>query len=195
MEIINVIEKEVKDAIQEYKNNASDHYDFWEEHIKYVYEEASLLADEYGADIEIVALGALLHDIALIKKVGTRADHHINGEILARDMLNKHNYPQDKQERVLKCVLNHRSSKNATSNEELCVCDADIVAHFDNIPMLINSAKRNNVQEDKIIDYLKEVFEKDYNDLSDRTKESFKVRYEKIYNEIIENKKNNLTFK
>ena len=97
--------------------------------------------------------------------------------------------------RVLKCVYNHRSSKNATSNEELCVCDADIVAHFDNIPMLINSAKRNNVQEDKIIDYLKEVFEKDYNDLSDRTKESFKVRYEKIYNEIIENKKNNLTFK
>lgn len=195
MEIINVIEKKVKEAIQEYKNNASDHYDFWEEHIKYVYMEAVDLANKYGADIEIVALGALLHDIALIKKVGTRADHHINGEILARDILTKYNYPQEKQDRVLKCVLNHRSSKNATSNEELCVCDADIIAHFDNISMLINSAKRNNVPEDKIIDYLKEVFEKDYNDLSDRTKESFKERYEKIYNEIIENKKNNLTFK
>ncbi len=195
MEIINIIEKEVKEAIQEYKNNASDHYDFWEEHIKYVYMEAIDLANKYGADIEIVALGALLHDIALIKKVGTRADHHINGEILARDILTKYNYPQEKQDRVLKCVLNHRSSKNATSNEELCVCDSDIIAHFDNIPMLINSAKRNNVPEDKIIDYLKEVFEKDYNDLSDRTKESFKERYEKIYNEIIENKKNNLTFK
>ena len=194
MEIITEIEKYVKEAIEEYKEQAPDHYDFWEEHIKYVYEEASLLATKYNADEEIVKLGALLHDIALIKKVGTRADHHINGEIISRDILTKYNYPQEKMERVLKCVFNHRSSKNATSIEEMCVADADILAHFDNIPMLKNSAKRNNIPEDKVNNYLQEVFEKDYNDLSDMTKESFKERYESICSEVLENKKNNLTF-
>ena len=34
--------------------------------------------------IEIVSLGALLHDIALINRVGDRKDHHINGEIIAK---------------------------------------------------------------------------------------------------------------
>ena len=155
MEIITEIEKYVREAIEEYKEQAPDHYDFWEEHIKYVYEEASSLATKYNADEEIVKLGALLHE---------------------------------------KCVFNHRSSKNATSIEEMCVADADILAHFDNIPMLKNSAKRNNIPEDKVNDYLKEVFEKDYNDLSDMTKESFKERYESICDEVLENKKNNLTF-
>ena len=45
------------------------------------------LAQKYGADIEIVKLGALLHDIALICKVGDRKDHHINGKILAEEIL------------------------------------------------------------------------------------------------------------
>ena len=47
------------------KAGASDHYTFWNEHIKYVLEESVKLANEYGADIEIVSLGALLHDIVI----------------------------------------------------------------------------------------------------------------------------------
>ena len=78
--------------------------------------------------MEIVKLGALLHDIALICKVGERKDHHINGKILAEEILKKYNYPNDKMNRVLSCVFNHRSSKNATNIEALCVSDADIVS-------------------------------------------------------------------
>ena len=52
----------------EYKDSSLDHYDFWNEHIKYVYNEAIDLANKYNADIDIVKLGALLHDIALIEK-------------------------------------------------------------------------------------------------------------------------------
>ena len=183
--IISEVEKYVKEKIEEYKNNSEDHYDFWNEHIKYVYEESLKLADEYNADKEIVALGALLHDIALINKVGDRKDHHINGEKIAREVLTNLNYDEAKKERVLKCVYNHRSSKNTTSIEELCVGDADILAHFDNIPMLFNSAfTRYNVPLSEIRDWLKDVFEKEYNDLSDRTKERFKDRYKQI-SEII----------
>ena len=57
MNIIDIIEKEVKEKIDEYKNNSEDHYDFWNEHIKYVYMESQKLAQKYGADIEIVDKG------------------------------------------------------------------------------------------------------------------------------------------
>ena len=186
MNIIEEVEKYVKERIEEYKNNSEDHYDFWNEHIKYVSEESLNLAKEYNADIEIVSLGALLHDIALINKVGDRKDHHINGEIIAKEVLTNLNYDEEKMKRVLKCVYNHRSSKNAETIEELCVCDADILAHFDNIPMLFNSAyNRNHVNLNEVREWMKNTFEKDYNDLSDMTKETFKDKYELIYEIVI----------
>lgn len=181
MDIVQLVMDEVKKDIVKYKEEASDHYDFWEEHIMYVYEEARSLAVKYNADLEIVCLGALLHDIALIKKVGERKDHHINGKIIAEKILTKYNYNGLKKEKVLSTVFNHRSSKNATSIEDLCVSDADILAHFDNIPMLFYSAFiRNNIGLNDINDYMKKQFEKDYNDLSDKTKDSFNTRYKKI---------------
>ena len=91
MNYIDLIEKEVREKIEEYKLNAEDHYDFWNEHIKYVYEESIRLAQIYNADIEIVSLGALLHDIALISKVGDRKEHHIKGKILANEILDAAN--------------------------------------------------------------------------------------------------------
>lgn len=181
MDIIDLIQEEVKEKINEYKDNSKDHYDFWNEHIKYVYVESQKLAKKYGADMEIVKLGALLHDIALICNVGDRKDHHINGKILAEEILDKYDYPIEKKDRVLSCIYNHRSSKNATNIEDLCVADADIIAHFDNIPMLFNSAyNRNNINLNKVRDWLKECFEKDYNDLSDKTKEDFNEKYKMI---------------
>ncbi len=186
MDIISLIEKEVKEKINYYKERSEDHYDFWEEHIQYVYEESIKLAKQYNADIEIVSLGALLHDIALICKIGDRKDHHINGKIIAEEMLTNYNYPQEKKERVLNCVYNHRSSKNATTIEELCVADADILAHFDNIPMLFNSAfNRNGIKLNEVRNWMKECFEKDYNDLSEKTKEIFKDRYNLICEIVI----------
>lgn len=186
MDIISLVEKEVKGKIEEYKINSEDNYDYWNEHIKYVYAESKLLAEKYDADIEIVSLGALLHDIALICKVGDRKDHNINGKILAEQILKKYDYPEDKMNKVLGCVYNHRSSKNATNNEELCVADADILAHFDNIPMLFNSAfNRNQIALKDVREWMKQFFEKDYNDLSDRTKNEFKERYDLICEVIL----------
>ena len=179
--MINEIKHEILKDIEIYKNNSDDHYDFWNEHIKYVCKEAISLAELYKADRKIVELGALLHDIALIKQVGDRKEHHTNGAKLVKDLLEKYNYPREITEKVIGCVLNHRSCKNATNLEELCVCDADILAHFDNIPMLFNSAfNRNNVRLNEVRTWMKECFEKDYNDLSDKTKELFKPRYKKI---------------
>ena len=128
--IIQQIKSELMELNQKYIDEAVDKYDYWNMHIKYVVREAVNLAKIHNANLEIVELGALLHDIALVAKVGTKADHHTNGIILAKELLIKYNYPQDKMEKVLNCILNHRSSKNATNIEEMCVADADIIAHF-----------------------------------------------------------------
>ncbi len=188
--IIEKIKEEIIKLSDKYKNNSIDKYDFWNEHIKYVYEEAIKLASIYNANIEIVSLGALMHDIALIKKIGDRKEHHINGKTLGQEYLNKYNYPKDKLDRVLGCIYNHRSSKNATNIEEICVADADILAHFDNIPMLFNSLLvRNNISYNELRKSIKESFDKDYNDLSDKTKELFKEKY-KLICDIVLNENN-----
>ena len=181
MDTVERVKIEVLNRIEEYKNNSEDNYDFWNEHVKYVYEESIKLAEKYNANVEIVALGALLHDIALIKKIGERKDHHIVGAKIAKEILNKFDYDSNNVEKVVGCVYNHRSSKNASNIEELCVADADILAHFDSIPMLFNSAfNRCNIELKNVRSYMAEVFEKDYDDLSDRTKKDFKGKYELI---------------
>ena len=180
------IRQYVIDRSEAYKRDSEDHYDFWNEHIRYVYKEAMKLAGQYHADETIVALGALLHDIALIEKAGDRKDHHLNGKILSDQILDRFSCPEDVKDRVLGCVLHHRSSKNAANIEELCVCDADILAHFDNIPMLFNSAfNRHGVSLNEVREWMRASFEHDFDDLSDRTKEIFRERYNTIRSVIL----------
>lgn len=179
--IIEQVKKELMKRNQEYMDKY-ENYNFWEQHIKFVVYEALSLAEELGADKEIVELGALLHDIALVSKVGTKVDHHTNGAKIAEDILNYYNYPAEKTKRVVNCVLHHRSCKNAENIEEVCVCDADILAHFDNIPMIFECTykfhKIETIPEaNKIII---DGFKKDFNDLSDRTKKVFKSKYDNI---------------
>lgn len=166
-----------------------DNYDFWNNHIKFVVDEALKLASVYGADKEIVELGALLHDIALISNIGTKADHHIQGAKIAEEILTNLKYPQDKREKVVNCVLHHRSSKNAENIEELCVCDGDILAHFDNIPnAFVVGVKKHNFSKPE---QFKAWLAGDYDDLSEQTKIAFKDRFNAImstlFNDVWEN--------
>lgn len=182
MDIVEEIRTLVQQKSEEYQKNDLGQYDFWNGHLKYVYHEATKLAERYGADLEIVQLGALLHDIALLEKVGTKPDHHENGKKLAEQILRERGYPEDKMQRVLGCVLHHRSSKNAENLEELCVADADILAHFDNIPMLFDAAYNLHkmVGMENVRKFMRETFEKDFDDLSGRTKAEFEPRYKTI---------------
>jgi uncharacterized domain HDIG len=185
-DIIKAIMEEVKKEIIIYKNKSEDNFDFWENHVKYVYKEAIKLAEIYNADINIVKIGALLHDIALIKEYGDRKSHHSNGAILAKEILDKYELNDSIKEKLIGCVYNHRSSKNAANIEERCIADADILAHFDNIPMLFNSAfNRYNMDLNSIKMWMKKTFEDDYNDLSDETKKLFKDRYKNILNIVL----------
>lgn len=187
MDIVAQVRKDVKEKVVWYKEQDEGHYDFWENHLKYVYDEAVKLAEKYKADLEIVKLGALLHDIALVSKVGTKADHHENGKKIADEILTKYDYPPDKKKRVLGCVLHHRSSKNAENIEELCVADADILAHFDNITMLYDCIFVLHGVRDclEAKEAIREALAKDFDDLSEETKAEFEARYKTIMNVVI----------
>ena len=50
-------------------------YNYYEDHIRHVVKNAVELAKKYNADIEIVELGALLHDISVPSEYGTMEEH------------------------------------------------------------------------------------------------------------------------
>lgn len=160
-------------------------YDFWNDHIKYVVKNAVELAKKYEADIEIVELGALLHDIAMPSEIGPREEHNIYGAKIADELLSKLNYPEERKERVKECVLRHRGSKDLPRNtiEEQCVADADVIAHFDCIPSVFRLAFSKDGMDMSVADgtkFVKKKLERDFYKLSKRTKEELKDRYENI---------------
>lgn len=181
MKITEIIKQELLTRTKQQK--AIDGYDFWEDHIQYVVKNALYLAKEYNADIEIVELGALLHDIAMPSNIGPREEHHIYGAQIAEELLTKYNYPQEKIERVKRCVLNHRGSKDLPRNtiEEQIIADADVMAHFDCIPSLFSLAfQRRGLDIKEGTKFVKEKLERDYNKLSPKTKVLLQERYNNI---------------
>ena len=95
-----------------------------------------------------------------------------------KELLQKYNYPSDKTQRVINCIINHRSSKNTTTVEELCVADADIIAHFYNLSssFVLGIKNFNFTKPEQFISW----FVNDYNDLSNQTKQTFKHRFNNI---------------
>ena len=182
-EVVDSIKAELLKRCENYKKKYG--YDFWNDHIKYVVKNSIELAKKYGADIEIVELGALLHDIAMPSELGPREEHNVYGVQIADELLTQLNYPEDRKERVKECVLRHRGSKDLPRNtiEEECVADADVIAHFDCIPSVFHLAFGKNELDLSIeegTEFVKKKLERDFNKLSDRTKIELKDRYENI---------------
>ena len=78
----------------------------WDHHIELVYKIAIEICNEYGADYNIVALSALLHDIASITNKDYTEEHHIIGAQIAEDLLKKYNLSKEQIEHIKKCILN-----------------------------------------------------------------------------------------
>ncbi|MCL2815705.1 MAG: HD domain-containing protein, partial [Oscillospiraceae bacterium] len=121
--IIEEIRSEVNKICEQYKETTNDDCS---KHIHAVVAISEQLADKFNADKEIVVLGAYLHDVSCPAQYGSLDEHHIYSSQLAEKMLNKKNYPKERTERVIKCVLHHRGSKMEVKEtiEEECVADA-----------------------------------------------------------------------
>lgn len=157
----------------------------WDHHIKIVYELAKKYADDYGADLEIVALAALLHDVASVTDVNYTEEHHEIGAKIAEDLLLKENYPIEKIKLIKKCILNHRGSRLVAKNspEEVCIADSDSMAHFYSVPSLLSMVYREkNLSIDDGSKFVMDKLDRSYNKMSEKGKQLVKVQYESAKN-------------
>ncbi len=183
-EIVDKITEIVLEKCEQHKKNPKyGYYDYWNDHICRVLYHAVNLAKEYGADVEIVELGALLHDVSMPSEYGDRSEHHIYSAEITQTLLSSFNYPKDRLELVKKCVVNH-SGRNAhlrDTLEEFCVSDADALAHFDRIPSLFSLAYGIlGMQLEEGRAYVKRRLQGDFSDLSERSKQIYRSKFETI---------------
>lgn len=156
-------------------------------HIRAVADNAAYLAKEYGADVEIVTIAAWLHDIASITDYNLYDEHHIHGMAIAEQILSEFSYEPEKIERVKKCIYSHRGNKQKEklTLEEICVADADAISHFDSVPSLFYLAYVNrNLNIEEGTEFVKNKLRRSYNKLSERSKETYKQKYDSIMNSI-----------
>jgi uncharacterized protein len=144
--------------------------------VKYAVE----LAEELGADKEVVEIAAWLHDIGSV--VYGRKDHHLTGEKIAGDKLKELNYPPQKIEMVKRCILNHRGSQknNPTSIEEKIIADADALSNFDNIPGIFKAAfVYENLTQGEAKESVRKKLENKWNQLNfENSKKIIRPKYE-----------------
>lgn len=177
-EIINEIYEEVKRRC----SLPSNFYGVgaWDHHIEIVYQIAKNNAKLYGANQDIVSLAALLHDIASVTNKEYTEEHHLIGAEIAEQLLQKYNLTQEQITLIKKCILNHRGSRLMTKNspEEICLADADAMAHFYSIPSLLEMVYvEKKLSIDDGAEFVLNKLKRSYNKLSPQGKKIVSSRY------------------
>lgn len=99
------------------------------DHTERVYNLCMRIGKKEGADIEILKLAAILHDIGREHEDESRGKlcHAERGAILARELLGKYNIDREKIDRVVHCIETHRFRGNKTpqTREAKILFDAD----------------------------------------------------------------------
>jgi uncharacterized protein len=114
------LESIVRERMSKLEGNAHSY-----EHVKRVFQIATFLAKKEKADLELVQVGALLHDIGWT----LGQPHNETGAKLAGEILKGINYPQERIERIINIVLRHPLDlrDKLETLEERIVWDADKV--------------------------------------------------------------------
>jgi len=138
MDIVNEIKHFVEAECK--KPSSKYGYEIFPSHLVPMVDSAIKLADKLGADKEVIAIAAWLHDIGSI--IYGREDHHITGAKVAQEKLEELHYPLEKIELIKKCILNHRGSQQNEqfSIEEQIIAEADVLSNFDNLAGIFKAA-------------------------------------------------------
>ncbi len=176
--IVEEIRKFVEDECKKPNANYPEAYKY---HFVYVHSIAKNLAEKLNADVELVEIAAWLHDIGSI--IYGRKNHHITGAEIAEKKLNELGYPVEKIEKVKKCILNHRGSKEVENNRDFIeakiITEADVLDAFDNISkqfLVTLVYEKKFLEEAKKSIFIK--LQNKWNQLSLESKELIKPKYE-----------------
>ncbi|ABL78560.1 HD domain-containing protein [Thermofilum pendens] len=128
--LLEVVEGEMlrrvaEEAVKFYRGS---HHDL--SHVERVYRLAMRIARELGAgvDLEVLGAAAILHDVARsMEDEGLVEDHAREGARIAREILKRVGFPEDKIERVAYCIEAHRyrGGGRPSSIEAQILQDAD----------------------------------------------------------------------
>ncbi len=179
-DILDALQKEVYDRCRR-KTNKFGMGCYY--HIAAVVKNAAILAENYGADKEIVMIAAWLHDIASVTDYSLYELHHIHGAEMAYHILKEYHYDDEKIALVQECIKNHRGSVNLERNspEELCVADADAISHFDSVPGLLYLAfveKGMGLEEGR--EFVKNKLKRSFQKLSAESAKYYRSKFEKV---------------
>ena len=99
------------------------------DHTKRVYELCIQIGKKENANLEILKLASILHDIGRLEqdKSEGKICHAEKGAILTKDLLKKYNFPKEIINKVVHCVECHRfrDNKIPQSKEAKILYDAD----------------------------------------------------------------------
>lgn len=173
--------KEIQDFVEkECKKPTSNYSGIFENHIIPMRNLAIEMAQKTDADLEVVEIAALLHDIGGV--MFGRKDHHITGAKIAQKKLQRLNYPQDKINQVKHCIMAHRSSQNIIpeTNEAKVILEADSMSNFDNLPGIFKAAYiGENLTQSEAKKSARQKLERKWNKLQlEESKKIIKPKYE-----------------
>lgn len=155
----------------------------WTHHLYPVIQTSLMLAEKYGADKDIVEVAAVFHDYANFIDYSLNShNHHIIGAELAEKILQQDGFEQSFIDKVKLCIINHRASvvREKFSIEEICVADADAIAHLDHVVEILcwQAYLGKGIMECN--NFVKSKIKKSYLKMSKETQELMKDKYESI---------------
>ncbi len=134
---------------------------FWEIHVKQVIEFSRQMAVKYGADLEVVWLAAILHDIA---RLDDYEPHDVIGSETAYMLLIEKGFKYSLAEKAKVAILRHRCKEYVPETlEQKIIATADAMAHFIP-PFYFWIAKYSNKSFEEVLEKNKGKIERDYND-------------------------------
>ncbi len=113
-----------------------------------VLEYAERIAAVEGGDLSVITAAAILHDIGIHQaeykyNSATGNYQEIEGPPIAREILERHNFPLQAVEHICKIIANHHSAKNIDTLEFRIVWDSDWLV---NIPDDFNGVESTKMR-------------------------------------------------
>lgn len=119
--------EQIKKRTKSYFQGAKGSHDW--SHVERVYNLCMRIGKKENADLEILKLSAILHDIGRKYQDETngKIDHSVKGVELAQAILKQYNLEEDKIRKILHCIETNRfrGNKKPKSKEAKVLFDAD----------------------------------------------------------------------
>lgn len=158
-------------------------------HIQYVVEIGLRLAEEHGADPDVIEIACLLHDLGRDKELPGE-EHAQTSYRLSKEMLADSNLSPEQQEKILSAILLHNSDAVPETIEQQIVRSADAGSKVEYHEAFMLMCKKPTYEERLVwgMKYLEKGYEKicleSYRNTLKKKYESIRAIYQRTMDEM-----------